>query len=395
MNKLTTLLKKDIVTKIVGFMLFLFILFNVFCGVTYLFRNLKSDRVHIMGIKSEPNNIDMVYIGGSAAFCYWQPLRAWADYGFTSYNFATNTIQAEMIKPYMQEVEKYHNPSLYVIGVRAFQYYSDDQYEAGIRNGTDSMNITSLERYRLLNDYFSHKQIDENTDVLSYYIDIAKYHTNTVRLTSTYAWGYIDNKGVSPNKGWEWIDQYGYVPEPQNFQTDERAALADYAMESLNELVEYCKQLDKDVLFVVCPYQTHVNHYEKYNTIKDVVEKAGFKFLNANDYYDEMEIDFTEDFYNGAHVNLFGAKKYTKFLEEYICENYDMPDHREDESFSSWDEDAKRFFEEEQVHAETVTNLRLDFERDTELAQEILEAKNLSELNNLTSNDRFTLLVAA
>ena len=33
-----------------------------------------------------------------------------------------------------------------------------------------------------------------------------------------------------------------------------------------------------------------------------------FSSLNANEYYDEMNLDFSTDFYNKNHVNLFGAK---------------------------------------------------------------------------------------
>ncbi len=145
---------------------------------------------------------------------------------------------------------------------------------------------------------------------------------------------------------------------------------------------------------LLSPIQLRGKAYLLYNAVKDVVEEAGFKYLNANDYYDEMGIDYSEDFYNGAHVNLFGAKKYTKFLEDYICEQYDMPDHRGDDSFNSWNDDADRFFEEEKTHMQTVTNLRLDYEKGQSLADEIIHTENLSEWDNLVSDSRFVLLIA-
>ena len=83
-----------------GFCIFVGIIVQVFFGVTYLFRNTDDDRRHIAGLKQE--KVDMVYVGGSAAFVYWQPLKAWNECGYTSYNYATNSIQAESIKAYIE-----------------------------------------------------------------------------------------------------------------------------------------------------------------------------------------------------------------------------------------------------------------------------------------------------
>ena len=88
------------VVNLVGFIMFVVIVSRVFLNVTYLFRNVTMDRYHIVGLEQE--NVDMVYIGGSAAFVYWQPLKAWNDYGYTSYSYATNTIQAESLKAYVE-----------------------------------------------------------------------------------------------------------------------------------------------------------------------------------------------------------------------------------------------------------------------------------------------------
>ena len=359
---------KESIKRIIGCIIFLWLAFQLFSNITYLFRNVGGDRNRILGIKNE-TDIDMIYIGGSAAFVYWQPMRAWKDCGFTSYSLATNTIQAENIKTYMKWAEKYQDPQMYVIGVRAFQYYSDystELSEAGLRNGTDCMDITFRARYDTLNNYFENRVIDENTDKVSFYLDIAKYHTNTKNLALSEAWGYLNKEVVCPNKGWEWIKSYEYVDKPSDFYTQSRAELPENDIKILEDLVRYCKELNKNVLFVVCPYAITQEDKSKYNSIQDLIEENGFKFLDTNEYYDEMGIDFSTDFYNEAHVNLFGASKYTQFLEGFICQNYEMPDHRNEEKYVSWNEEAALFFEEEKVYADIVTKLRADYEKDEE-----------------------------
>lgn len=70
-------------------------------GATYLFRGHVfgyNDRISVVGIKEEKkDSLDVIYIGGSAAFVYWELMKAYKDCGFTSYDLATNSIQTENI----------------------------------------------------------------------------------------------------------------------------------------------------------------------------------------------------------------------------------------------------------------------------------------------------------
>ena len=49
-----------------------------------------------------------------------------------------------------------------------------------------------------------------------------------------------------------------------------------------------------------------------------------------------MGLDYKTDFYNNDHVNIFGADKYTKFLENYLIKNYQFKDYRKDKNFRDW-----------------------------------------------------------
>jgi hypothetical protein len=60
------------------------------------------------------------------------------------------------------------------------------------------------------------------------------------------------------------------------------------------------------------------------------------------------------DFYNVDHVNALGAEKYTTFLEQYLSENYDLPDHRGEPDFETWDEAWGLFIEQSEVKKQTV-----------------------------------------
>ena len=72
--------------------------------------------------------------------------------------------------------------------------------------------------------------------------------------------------------------------------------------------------------------------------IGDIVSSYGYEFLNTNDHYREMGIDFSTDFYNAGHVNVYGAQKYTRFVADHIKGKYSVPDHRGDKDYEEWDE---------------------------------------------------------
>lgn len=384
-------MNKQKVLKLISFCVFVIIVFHVFLNVTYLFRPENLNRRRMAGLEQE--NVDIVYIGGSAAFVYWEPLRAWNDCGYTSYNYGTDTIQAESIKAHIEEARKSQDPELFVIGLRAFQYYSDDWVEEGIRNSADSMDVTSMTRYGLLNEYFRNRTIPEDVDALSYYLDIVKYHTNTKQLGSKASWKLINNNNIDRNKGWYWFDRYAYLDLPEDYETDERAELPEKDIKILEDLLKYCKSEKLNVLFVVCPYWITKDHWAKYNKMEDIIQEYGFQYLNANEYFDEMNLDFSTDFYNKNHVNLFGARKYTEFLEDYISKNYDITNHKGDIKYASWDEDYKNFLQEEEKHSVTVMNLKTDVEKTYEIQEQMKNATSLAEWDKLARDTRFTLLL--
>lgn len=391
-KKMRFLKDKVKIKKVIAFLLFIALAWFVFCKVTYLFRNADYNREHIQGIKKE-DNLDMVFVGASSTLVYWQPMTAWENTGFTSYAYATTSAFGEEMQAYIEEVRRSREPYLFVVDARTLLLTNDELGEAGLRNATDSVDITSPVRYKLLNKVLKSRNT-EDADILSYYIDIASYHSNTQKLATQAAWDMMDNDIDTPYKGWEFVDWYNYYEEPDN-QTDARAPLSELSNNILTDLLDYCDDENLNVLFVVSPYFYTSDECEQYNTMSDMVTERGYSFINTNDYYDEMNLDFSKDFYEGHHVNLFGAEKYTSFLADYIVDNYDMPDHRGDSSYSFWDELATSWDAEFEVHAARVTEQQLSVEKGLEIEEQLKATDNFAEWYELATDDRYDLIVAS
>ncbi|MCH5251173.1 MAG: hypothetical protein J1E98_14645 [Lachnospiraceae bacterium] len=371
---------------------FLAIIAYVYASATYLFRGkslneFNDDRLGIVGIKEE-DPLDMIYIGGSDVFCYFSPLQAWNDYGFTSYDLGSTSLQTENILYLLKHALKYQDAQLLVIGVRSFVFYSGDGEEGGLRYTSDALDL-GIDRLRLIKTYYDRRPMED--DICSVYVDIAKHHSRYELLSSPEAWALMDNMGESPYKGADVKGSYYYLDELPQANTGGRRELAPMADYMLHELLDFCKDNELNVLFVESPYVLTQEEYELYNTIDDVVTSYGFRFLNANEYFEEMKLDVSQDFIDRAHVNVFGAEKYTDFLGNYIVENYGFSDHGV-EGKASWDEAYAAYADMEKIAKTTVEDLIASVQEGEEIAGRLHETEDLAVWCDLADDPRFTIL---
>ena len=314
--------------------LFLLVFVVVFTVLTYM---KKPENVNIKNITGfyaeEKNSLDMVYIGGSAAFVYWQPLKAFEEHGIISYNFGVNTIQAEFYKYMVEEVMKRQSPELLVIDARAYQYRDEDQRPSAAvyRNVLTGMPYNE-NKIEFIEKYVP-KYIREET--ASFKHDLFLYHTSQEIRNLESIYKIVFKKNKNEYKG------FNFVPTAQNlkklkFRTDKSKSPSWATITLLNELLEYLNTLDTDVLFIVSPYIETEEEKAVFNCIQRIIEEAGYPFVDANEYYKDMKIDYKTDFYNYNHMNIYGSDKYTDFLANYINENYNLKDRRKDKKYSDW-----------------------------------------------------------
>lgn len=385
-----TIMNDKRISRLFFFTLFIIFFLQILISITYLFRNADGDRLRIVGIKEE-EELDVIYIGGSAAFVYWQPLKAWNEYGFTSYNYAVNSLQAEGVQNLIKESMKTHSPELFVIDLRPFQYWKSEFNEGEPRRVSDKLDY-SWNRFDFLFKFVTTRDYNEEIDYLSLFLEVAKYHSNLEALADPNNWKRINNEGKAAYKGWETNSEIQYFEEPSDFYTEEKEEIPQKLVKILEELMEYCSKEELEVLFVVCPYVIEKEHQIRYNTLKEIIENNGFQYINTNEYYEDMGIDFSTDFYDRNHVNIGGAEKYTAFLAEYISSRYALPDHRKEKSFLNWDWEYKEFEKEVDIYKTEIQRTIAATQLNIELAKEMKKTTSLQEWGTMAFQDGFTVL---
>lgn len=321
----------------IGFLVFVLIVVELFTSLTWLFRgNVYLTRQNLTAFRNEPNKIDVVLFAGSDIVEFYDPLQAWAEQGFTSYNYGSITVKTDILRYSVEESRKTNEADVYVFGLESLVFTGEVMEEVPIRNWADSLPIFSPTRWKGINNYLANRK-SENEDALSYYLDFIKYHVDTDALSQKTQWDFLDRDNIkSVEKGFS-NDVY-LTPMEKPIGSDEIRELSEIQENAIQSLLDYCDEEDINALFICSPFIISEENQEWINAAGAMIEARGYAFVDFNKNYDEIGLDFETDYRDVNHVNYGGARKYTSYLAEYLVEHYNLADHRDDEAYASWEE---------------------------------------------------------
>ncbi len=325
---------------IINTVFFVLAFIYIFVQVSELLKPDTINRENIVGLYNEAeDSIDIVCIGGSSTYTFFAPYIAYNEYGFTSYNLSAEAMSPALIKNLIYEAKESQTPQLYVVDLRAFdvreqnsQYYKENF----VRKVTDHVRY-SLNRLDMINYAFGYEQT-EFTEYEYNYFDISLWHSNWQKVgESNYRYLLEDVKAI--NKGFIFVTNYWHkeLTKKDWSSVTEEMELSEQTNNIFLELLDYCEDENINVLFTVNPfYQDTSETKQRYNYMERIIEERGFKFINTNDYYDQMGIDFTTDFYDENHTNILGAEKYTRFLGKYIMDSFELDLNHDSTVVKDW-----------------------------------------------------------
>lgn len=327
--------------NIIGTLVFLLIGFVIFVNVSYLFRPMDATfrRARVTGFYGEEDEtLDVVTIGSSAVYRYFNNPYLWKTFGITSYNFATPQQPITIFENVIDEAEKTQSPKLFIVETRGFNQEEGYPYdESRLKVVTDNMKY-SVNRIKTIN-----KHIDGWDNRLAAYFDIISYHDTWEQLDEESV-EFMDNEQKHPLKGWSINTKVKAQKEPR-VPTTETLPISEEAEQILRELLTKCKEENIPVLFVSTPYRMKIGEQERNNTIAGIVAEYGFEFLDCNLYNEQIGLNYQTDFYNRLHTNVIGAEKVTHFIGDYITKNYDVSTEHTKSTKKEWDQVVRKYDE--------------------------------------------------
>ncbi|MCH4021054.1 MAG: SGNH/GDSL hydrolase family protein [Erysipelotrichaceae bacterium] len=312
--------KKRIWLRCIAFFLVLGVLLDVVSNA-FLYTAVSTKDAKILNrnaaetdlLSQDEDSLDVLIIGDSEAYSSFSPLQIYHDTGITSFVASQGAQTIEEMKHMLTVALSTQHPKVVILETDAIyrSYGSVSGIESFLEDGLSTL-------FPVFQYHNIWKMLGEN--------DYAKYSS----------WkGYYLNGAVAPCTS---LSSYMSSTDQQ------------YKIPWLNQLVlEQIKQEVEDagaqLILVSAP--TPVNFsMGMHNYLKQLAEDWDVTYIDFNAIVDEIGIDWNKDTRDaGDHLNDSGAWKVTDYLIS-ILETMDLPDHRGDSAYSSWDEMAEQFLEQ-------------------------------------------------
>lgn len=391
-------LQKQKVKNFIGFLVFFFLIWEVFIHCTYLFRDTyRAGRQNIIGFYDEKeDSLDVVVIGASCVYRYWDCMRVWKSRGITSYDYSVGSMSPAATISAIKDIQKTQNPQLIIFDVRKILSRFPDTI-GGIWGTIDSQDyntnrLAAVEYYCRLNGVALQ-------DALPEIVDIITYHNNHAALASELSWQLWDNR-IDESldkegfyKGFAINSEHVFVETPQYAQTEETMALDEQLETVYIDILEYCQANDVPLLLVASPFAVTKEDTAQFNRMEEIAQEYHIPFLNTNKYYEEMDLNFATDFYDVNHANIYGAEKYTDFLAEYITKNYELSNRSDESLNSAWENVYEKYDLEVKEAHKTLQQAIDDKYRAFEIEKAMRKANQAYHWLSMADNSNITVLV--
>ena len=324
---------------------FIIVAIFIFLGLQKVFTasNSLTEHAEMMmdGYYNEKENtVDAVIIGNSHIYRYWQGAFGWQQHGIAALSFSTSDMPCNIFRNMGIEVMKTQKPKVIVFDALAFADKNDLENNK-IYYVTSNMKFSS-NYLDTIKTYCDDAQI-EGLDRLAYYFPVIQFHSRWSELKKR---DILKMKESYLNSCYEKKFLTKTIESESVVYTDGRVPIHESREAALRSLLEWCQTQDVEIEFIAVPTLLSEKRKGMINYVGDVVEEYGFTFIDYNDQelYDAFGFVVEQDFQDINHTNVVGAYKFCDIYGQHLVDTYELPDHRGDEAYQSWEERSKEFF---------------------------------------------------
>ncbi|MBQ6165058.1 MAG: hypothetical protein IJK23_11340 [Clostridia bacterium] len=280
-------------------------------------------------------SVDVVLTGTSGIHCSFIPGRAYEKFGIASYDLTVDGMQVWTVLPTIKYALKYQQPKLFVIDMRPF-IASPEEELMDVRSRYFNEVFPMYSYFRMIGVNQTLRYMSRITDTsrldMTYYFNVLRYHDmwqedltfNVLKKSYSYSFGYRLS-----------VPQFSVNEMPDSVFSDKKMKLEWYADECLQEILDFAKRMDLNLLFVNSPHLIDEDTAKRMNTLHAKLKKAGIPYVDFCTEKGEQTYVFDKktDFRDTSHTNYDGSKKFTDYFAEYLNKHYDLDDRRKDEAF--------------------------------------------------------------
>ena len=319
-------------------LLFLTLLVSLLAGTGYLLEY-KESREKTIPFFERAEQFDVLFFGDSHAFGAIYPMELWEDYGIASYNLANYNLTIPASYWMMRLALLSCNPKVVVLDVNQIWEQAKLCESSGdLHIGLDGFPLSRVKLEAIFDLMDDPLLIDSNGDRykdlrLEFIFPFIKYHSR---------WNDLSMRDIHPNYNQE-LGGARYIDLASPDEYEITASTADeqgFGFVYLRRFIEHCQDQGIRVLLTNLPYPCPNNNEEQLytNAVLYTAEEYGIEYIDF--VYMDQIVDYSTDCYDPAsHLNPSGAWKITDFIGQRLSEAYDLPDHRGEAAYASWDSD--------------------------------------------------------
>ena len=310
---------KKLKRVILFLLVFAVLLWACSAGIQIIVRNVSGSvsgrsRVFASVSAEKKNTIDVLVAGDSESYTSVSPMDLWDRAGIAAYDCG---------QPGQRIQETYY------ILKTAFR--------------TQSPKLVLFETNTMFRDPGFLKNVQLSlTEPLAYHFPVIKYHN---------AWKALFDGPGGPKKsykGFEIRDKVVSYEGDEEYmkETKDKAQIPEVVRIYMEKIKRLCEKNGADLLLVSAPSPKNYN-YKKHNSLEEYARENELPYVDLNMKFRDIGIDWKMDSYDrGDHLNISGARKVTAYIGEYLADNYDLPDRRNDDGWREWDDLAREYLEE-------------------------------------------------
>lgn len=278
---------------------------------------------------AEAGGHDVIFVGDCEVYESFVPAILWEEYGISSY--IRGSAQQLVWHSYylLEETLKYETPKAVVFNVMAMKY-GEPQSEAYNRMTLDGMRWSGSKVDAI------RASMTEDESFVEYIFPLLRFHSRITELTADdfrYAFsspkvshsGYLMQKGVVPQTDFSAGREY-------DLDIDENA------WRYLDMMRELCAERGIELILVKAPtnFWAYWWHEERDAQIVEYAAEHSLAYYNFIPRAEEIGIDWSSDTYDaGAHLNVYGAEKLTRYFGEILRSSHSLEDKRGDSALAA------------------------------------------------------------
>jgi len=335
---------KKTLKRILSAVVFLAVLISLLAGLSRVLEY-KGSREKIAPFFERAEQFDVLFFGDSHAYSGIYPMELWENYGIASYNLANYNLPIPVSYWVMRNALLACKPKVVVLDVNQIWEQAKLCESSGdVHTGLDGFPLSRVKLETIFDLMDDPLLTDENgqryKDMrLEFIFPFIKYHAR---------WSDLTLQDLKPCYNQELGGERNIaVATPDAYEiTASTADEQGFGFVYLRRFIEYCQNMGIRVMLTNLPYPCPNNNEEQLytNAVMYTAEEYGIEYFDF--VYMDQIVDYATDCYDPAsHLNPSGAWKVTDFIGQHLSQSYDLPDHRGESAYASWDSDYAAYRE--------------------------------------------------